>query len=442
MINYKPFFMKKKLLSLFGAMLLAQISFSQVLERFNYADGANLKDQNGWSVPLGTGNSLTILNTSFVSLGGNAAKSVRLGGSSTSEQSEISTSELNGGRVFRETEGEILYVALAINVASAPTGDEYFANVSGGLNGAGTVVNARGRMYVKNIDDKLAFGVAWGANASSGQREYTEAIYDFNRTYILVLKFIGIDKNAQLFVFDGNLPSTQPSSPTLSTTSSEGFINGRGFVIRHTSTSQNILVGGIIASTSWPTGMTITKATLPIELNDFKASEENNFVRLNWSTLSEKNNNYFEILKSIDGINFVKIGTVNGSQNNNQKQDYSFVDKSAASSKVVYYKLKQVDNNGDSEEFTPISFKYSSITNSELIVFKNNNGLVQAKFNAQKGNLNAQVFTIAGIKVAEIANLIVVDGLQNLVFNKSLGSGIYIIKLKNNKKYVTSKFSL
>src|SRR5690606_16570779 len=100
------------------------------------------------------------------------------------------------------------------------------------------------------------------------------------------------------------------------------------------------------------------------------------------------------------------------------------------------------DNNGDSEEFTPISFKYTFIENSALVVFKNTNGLVQAKLNAQKGNLGAQIYTITGVKVAELPDRIVADGQQNLIFDKSLDSGIYIIQLNNNNKSVTSKFYL
>lgn len=431
--------MKKKLLSFLGAVFIAHISFSQTIsETFNYADGANLINSNSkWSSPLGSGNSLTIINESFVKIGDVNTKSVRLSGSSSSEQSEFSTTDLNGGRVFRDTEGEVLYVALGVNVTSAPTGDEYFANVSGGLNGAGTVVNARGRMYVKNIDGKLAFGVSWGASGTAAP-QYTSGIYDFYKSYIIVLKFIGSNKTAQLFVFDGNLPAVEPAASTLSATSTEGYINGQGFVIRHTSTSQNILVGGIIASTSWPTGMAITKATLPIELKDFKATAENGVVKLNWSTSSERNNNYFEVLKSTDGTNFNVLGTVAGNQNSSANREYSFIDRSHSTG-TVYYKLKQFDNDGRSEEFGPIALKISELNKDHIQLFKNSDGLVQAIFDADKGDVIASLYTVDGKKVSEVILNVQESGTQTLTFSNISSSGVYIVNIKYSNKSVTKK---
>ncbi len=426
-------------------MFIAQISFSQTItEAFNYTAGANLINSNSkWSSPLGSGNSLTIINESFVNVGSVPAKSVRLSGSSSSEQSEFSTTDLNGGRVFRDTEGEILYVALAVNVNSAPTGSEYFANVSGGLNQNGDVVNARGRMYVRNVEGNLAFGVSWGSSSSSPATnlKFTDAIYDFNRTYILVLKFLGSNKNAQLFVFNGNLPATEPQSSTLSATSTENPINGRGFVIRHTSTSQNMLVGGIIASTSWPTGMTITKSVLPINLIAFKAVQENSSVRVNWSTASEKNNDRFEILKSTDGINFNTIGTVNGSQNSSEKIEYTFLDKTN-STHIVYYKLKQVDNDGTSTEFPPVVLKLNKLDKDDIIVFKDNDGKINATFIADKGLASAGIYAIDGNKITEIKTPLNSNGQQSLIFNDALPAGVYIMNLSINNKSVTCRFIL
>lgn len=81
---------------------------------------------------------------------------------------------------------------------------------------------------------------------------------------------------------------------------------------------------------------------LPIELTDFSYSSLLNVTILNWETLTEKNSDYFEILKSEDGIFFNSLGTVKAVGNSNKSKKYSFTDDKISNS-IAYYKLKMVD---------------------------------------------------------------------------------------------------
>lgn len=85
---------------------------------------------------------------------------------------------------------------------------------------------------------------------------------------------------------------------------------------------------------------------LPVELLSFEAKLEPAFVELGWQTASEINNDYFEILRSTDGINFTKIGKVEGAGNSNQILKYSFIDTHPIYG-TSYYQLRQVDFNGE-----------------------------------------------------------------------------------------------
>jgi hypothetical protein len=92
---------------------------------------------------------------------------------------------------------------------------------------------------------------------------------------------------------------------------------------------------------------------LPVELLSFEATAVNNeYIKLNWSTATEINNDGFEVQKSTDGINFTKIGWVKGMGNTTNKQDYLFNDMEPFDG-VNYYRLKQIDYNGDFE-YSPI----------------------------------------------------------------------------------------
>ena len=417
---------------------MAQISIAQTIsEAFNYAENALLKDQSGWSVSTGTTNPLSIYNESFASIGLQSAKHVRINGSSTSEVTSLDILSLNNGNVVRED--GTYYFAMAVNVASAGTGSgDYFATISGGMNQAGTSLNARGRVFARAKDGKLAFGISWGSN---GYQD-TDGIYDFNKSYIIVFKHIPGNKIGHLFIFESFIPAIEPSLPQVSNSSStEGFINGKEIAFRQNSSSLNMALGGIIASTSWPTGMTITKTTLPINLIDFKAVQENSAVRLNWSTASERNNNRFEILKSTDGVKFNVIGQVNGNQNSYERKDYTFIDKSYSTA-IVYYKLKQIDNDGKSEEFSSIVLKMAKLNNNEIVVFKDNNGLINANFNSDKGLVNASIYTIEGKKITKVKATLNSDGKQNLIFKDSLAAGVYIMNILIDNRFVTCKFVL
>jgi len=88
-----------------------------------------------------------------------------------------------------------------------------------------------------------------------------------------------------------------------------------------------------------------TAAALPVKLINFSALKQNELVKLTWSTAQEENSQLFDVERSINGINFTKIGTVAAKGFSSVKADYSFDDKQPAGG-LNYYRLKQVDLDG------------------------------------------------------------------------------------------------
>jgi len=102
---------------------------------------------------------------------------------------------------------------------------------------------------------------------------------------------------------------------------------------------------------------------LSIELLSFDITKiENNQANLKWSTAIEINNDYFDIQRSSDGINFENIGKVLGSGNSNMIKHYKFIDKEPHNG-MNYYRLKQVDYNG---QFSYSPIKYLEINTSTI----------------------------------------------------------------------------
>lgn len=98
------------------------------------------------------------------------------------------------------------------------------------------------------------------------------------------------------------------------------------------------------------TCLTIPIANLPVTLSTFTGKRtDDKTVVLRWSTESEISNDRFDIEYSADGNEFDVIGEVKGNGTSFNTNDYQFIHKEAVSNAVAYYRLKQVDFNGNFE---------------------------------------------------------------------------------------------
>lgn len=113
----------------------------------------------------------------------------------------------------------------------------------------------------------------------------------------------------------------------------------------------------------------VASTPLPIELTDFRAWLCNQDVCLEWSTATETNNDYFELSRSRDALNWETVGKVNGNHTSFQKHDYSLVDEHPLPG-ISYYRLKQVDMDG-TEETAPIIFVENDVVPAGPALYPN-----------------------------------------------------------------------
>lgn len=91
---------------------------------------------------------------------------------------------------------------------------------------------------------------------------------------------------------------------------------------------------------------------LPVELLYFNATPINNqYVQLEWATATEINNDGFEVLRSTDGVDFEYIAWILGNGNQTETHKYYYEDYSIETGITYYYRLKQIDYNGQYEYF-------------------------------------------------------------------------------------------
>ena len=92
-------------------------------------------------------------------------------------------------------------------------------------------------------------------------------------------------------------------------------------------------------------GSTDDETLLPIELTSFTATCDGRSSLIEWTTATERNNDYFSLERSDDAINFVEIARVAGAGNSIEPIDYAYTDYGIHGGDN-YYRLVQVDYDG------------------------------------------------------------------------------------------------
>ncbi|HLG32704.1 MAG TPA: T9SS type A sorting domain-containing protein, partial [Ignavibacteriaceae bacterium] len=171
---------------------------------------------------------------------------------------------------------------------------------------------------------------------------------------------------------------------------------------------------------------------VPVELIDFSAEYGDYEIQLNWTTAAETNNYGFEVLRSNDIDNWVRMGFVRGRGTTTEKSEYSFTDDKIYGRKF-YYRLKQIDLNGN--------FNYSYLITIEIPI--NNFYLSQSypnPFNPsttiaytvpEASKVSIRIYSIVGELVETLVDATVEPGYHSVEFDASrLTSGTYIYQIK------------
>ncbi|TYZ11953.1 T9SS type A sorting domain-containing protein [Hymenobacter lutimineralis] len=119
--------------------------------------------------------------------------------------------------------------------------------------------------------------------------------------------------------------------------------------------------------------LTGSSTPLPVELVAFTAQAQGPAVALAWRTASEKNSAHFELERSPDGTAFAHIGTVAAQGTTSHPTGYAYLDAAPpfTQSATLYYRLKQVDQDGTSS-YSPVRLaNLPPFLTSSLTIFPN-----------------------------------------------------------------------
>lgn len=180
---------------------------------------------------------------------------------------------------------------------------------------------------------------------------------------------------------------------------------------------------------------------LPIELTQFTARPLNaTDALLNWETASEINSSHFDVERSIQGITWIKIGTVAAAGNSHSNLFYNLIDKKVFDSDErtntdFYYRLNMVDLDGQFEYSDVRQVKFES-TGGTFVgdPFPNpavlGNASVQLPVSVNgETNFRLDVYNIQGRIVSTNSSLLNIGSKKLIIETGLLFPGVYHIKL-------------
>ena len=166
---------------------------------------------------------------------------------------------------------------------------------------------------------------------------------------------------------------------------------------------------------------------LPLTILYFAGNNANQNNILNWRTSAEINSSHFEIERSTNGFDFIKVGRMESYRSNTTYHSYSYIDSNCPIG-ISYYRLKQVDING--------SYKYSDVV---LLKRTPNGSLINIWPNPAVDNIDILIDNTQ-INSVEIYNNI---GQKRLIQNTTIGKcsidisrlacGTYFLKIYSNR---------
>ncbi|MET4106621.1 T9SS type A sorting domain-containing protein [Hymenobacter sp. UYP22] len=215
----------------------------------------------------------------------------------------------------------------------------------------------------------------------------------------------------------GNTSFTSTTPPYFSGTISSGqpFSGGGDFVLASTQLSQDA-----------------GNNPLPVTLTNFSVKRQGQSVAVNWATAVEKDNAYFEVLRSSDGKAFQSVGRVEGQGTTNSSTTYSFVDDYALPG-LSYYQLRQVDADGTA--------KLSSIA----VVSATDE--LQASFYPNPSNSTITLPAVSGVveyRVYSLTGQVLLAGNaagNSSIAVQSIPAGVYILELTAGGKRNVQRFA-
>jgi len=186
---------------------------------------------------------------------------------------------------------------------------------------------------------------------------------------------------------------------------------------------------GVSATRNVSVAVTEPPVTLPVELASYSADlTPSSSASLKWVTASESNNDHFIVEHSINGIDYKQIARVQSKGNNLVPQYYSIHHRDLTAG-INYYRLMQVDKNGDRKE---LGIKALNVSLAGYSNYAYPNPLagnqLNIKFSTEKPTLPVRISSISG-QVLFDKSVNVSNNTIDISLNNKPEAGFYLISV-------------
>jgi hypothetical protein len=190
-------------------------------------------------------------------------------------------------------------------------------------------------------------------------------------------------------------------------------------------------VSGTTTGFSWFGAGSGNSNPLPVELLSFTGNCSEGQTILTWQTASEFNSAYFEVHKSMDGENWRVINTQDAAGNSTELLCYQVIEESNVEQNA-YYRLNQVDENGEENLYDPIFIGCDETTSSIKTYPNPSDNSFQVVIN-DKNLIGKATFEMVDTKgtIINSKEVVISEGVNMILINQNIVTGVYYIKITN-----------
>jgi hypothetical protein len=174
-----------------------------------------------------------------------------------------------------------------------------------------------------------------------------------------------------------------------------------------------------------------TCISLPLDFVSFNIYENSDHtIKLDWTTINQKNTIKFIIEKASNYNIFKPIGEIDVTNMYSNTNLYSYIDQESLNYMFYYYRIKEIDIDG--------RYSYSSIKSIKV----ENENLYDIFPNPSNGNITIKTNTDCLIFIKDIRGENIYDHSNTAIHNANLYNltpGIYFITFINKKTVITKK---
>lgn len=275
-----------------------------------------------------------------------------------------------------------------------------------------------------NIEFTIPSGTSWESSNTIGSSDYMDVKYSTD--------------GGMTFTTIPNVNGCPASGHTVSGVNCSGLTGPLTFNVSETGISGSSLIIQVCVDTNassddgWLQTVSVPEAgvVLPVTWSDIDVKETARGPKLEWSTGSEIDSDLFEIQRlNFDTDKFESIGQVQAAGYSSTERYYEFNDQDYVYNNILYYRIKQVDFNGEYSYSEVVSIKMDKDEHSDVSIYPNPTyySIQIDAIDSFKENIGTiKIYNTLGALEKEIDYT---DLNKNSAINiSSLSSGIYFIQ--------------